>query len=391
MGKTARDVGTTTAATLFSGHNFKDAASIAHTKRGYSAGNGSVMRVSPIGIWGALKSAEETFDTAFNQARLTHFDPRGAACAGMAAVMIRSGVIGMGITVETMISEVFKVIPSEFVDLADSVLVNYSPDNPGDGFMNDSNGTAWVCLAQAVWSLKVARLTGNGLNNFEVAVTSAINLGNDTDTVAAVAGALAGSMLGIQAIPSRWTTYLNGTVDSPFSAEGKRRPTTLRFKYSNLQTYARELLGLKDLAMTKMEPPAPVKQMDSDGVYASNLPGMTGADSDMAVLSLCRTGGLLSNFKVRREVFLIDNTWDNLALDIAVSDCVDTINAWLAEGRKVVVHCHAGRSRTGFILKAWYMDKTGCSHAEAHDWLEARWSLYDPEGNDLFTRFLDNY
>jgi ADP-ribosyl-[dinitrogen reductase] hydrolase len=229
------------------------------------------------------------------------------------------------------------------------------------------------------------------LNNFEVAITSAINLGNDTDTVAAVTGALAGSMLGIQAIPSRWTTYLNGTVDSPFDHQGKRRNTTLNFTYANLQTYARELLGLSDLPLTKMEPPAPVKMLDDDGVYASNLPGMTGADSDMAVLSLCRTAGLLSNFKVRREVFLIDNVWDNLALDVAVNDCVETINAWLAEGRRVVVHCHAGRSRTGFILKAWYMNKTGCSHAEAHEWLENRWSLYDPNGNDLFTRFLDNY
>ena len=39
---------------------------------------------------------------------------------------------------------------------------------------------------------------------------AAIDLGGDADTVAAMTGGLAGAIHGIQAIPSRWTTYLHG-------------------------------------------------------------------------------------------------------------------------------------------------------------------------------------
>ncbi len=59
---------------------------------------------------------------------------------------------------------------------------------------------------------------------------------------------------------------------------------------------------------------------------------------------------------MRREVYLIDKDEDhNLALASVVDDAVKTIDAWLSEGRTVVVHCHGGASRTGLVLRAWLM------------------------------------
>jgi poly(ADP-ribose) glycohydrolase ARH3 len=46
--------------------------------------------------------------------------------------------------------------------------------------------------------------------SYEQAVTRAISLGDDTDTLAAMAGALCGAHLGVQAIPARWIEYLEG-------------------------------------------------------------------------------------------------------------------------------------------------------------------------------------
>lgn len=57
-------------------------------------------------------------------------------------------------------------------------------------------------------------------------------------------------------------------------------------------------------------------------------------------------------------------------------DAVHSIEAFLREGRQVLVHCHGGRSRTGFILKAWYMVRYRASHDEAHSWLESVWPHY---------------
>ena len=45
-------------------------------------------------------------------------------------------------------------------------------------------------------------------DSFEEAVTSAIALGDDTDTLAAMAGALAGAHLGLAGVPARWVDRL---------------------------------------------------------------------------------------------------------------------------------------------------------------------------------------
>jgi ADP-ribosyl-[dinitrogen reductase] hydrolase len=59
-----------------------------------------------------------------------------------------------------------------------------------------------------------------------------------------------------------------------------------------------------------------------------------------------------------------------------VRDAVDAIDALLAEGRTVVVHCHGGHSRTGLVLKAWAMRTNGFTEREAHVWLAERWDQY---------------
>jgi ADP-ribosyl-[dinitrogen reductase] hydrolase len=76
-------------------------------------------------------------------------------------------------------------------------------------------------------------------------------------------------------------------------------------------------------------------------------------------------------------VFLIDQAGEsNAALVAAVTDAVDSIDALLAEGREVVVHCHGGRSRTGLALKAWAMRTNGWTERQAHEWLASRWYRY---------------
>ena len=47
----------------------------------------------------------------------------------------------------------------------------------------------------------------------------AISLGGDTDTIATMAGAIAGAYYGIEAIPQHWIDYSEGTSDAVQMAE----------------------------------------------------------------------------------------------------------------------------------------------------------------------------
>lgn len=48
--------------------------------------------------------------------------------------------------------------------------------------------------------------------SFEGAVTDAVNLGGDADTIGAITGGLAGALYGAQAIPERWRRALNAEI-----------------------------------------------------------------------------------------------------------------------------------------------------------------------------------
>ena len=45
-------------------------------------------------------------------------------------------------------------------------------------------------------------------NSYKDCVLLAVNLGDDTDTVAAIAGSLAGALYGLKSIPSSWLNTL---------------------------------------------------------------------------------------------------------------------------------------------------------------------------------------
>lgn len=59
-------------------------------------------------------------------------------------------------------------------------------------------------------TLKAATWCFVNTNSYEACVLAAVNLGDDTDTTAAVAGALAGTTYGLKAIPQKWIDTLRG-------------------------------------------------------------------------------------------------------------------------------------------------------------------------------------
>jgi ADP-ribosyl-[dinitrogen reductase] hydrolase len=360
--RTARDVGITTRASL--AHT--DWRTVPADGR-RSAGNGALMRSFVLAA--ALLDEPDSAmvrDVVLAHAALTHPDPAAGWGAWIAVEMCRTAIRGGDplAVLDGLVAALPGTVRSGFAPLLGT---RWHPDQA-----HPSNGSVWGCLAEAVWALRAT-------SSFEEAVVAAINRGGDTDTVACVTGALAGARYGVQRIPSRWTTYVHGHVDT---LTGPRRYTA-----AELQRLAVQLLGLADKPETEPESPAGPLEV-APGLHAADLGGAATVPTDWAVVSLCRTGATFADHGVRRQVFLVDQPGDhNHALADAVDDAVRSIDAFLAEGRPVVVHCHGGRSRTGLVLKAWKMRADGVSEREAHDWLAARWHRYH-DRNATFVEML---
>jgi ADP-ribosyl-[dinitrogen reductase] hydrolase len=366
----ARDIGNITRMSL-SQSDYRTAAEKAHEYLGQSGGNGSVMRTAPLGLLGVRWGRDLTMSIAREQSALTHLDPFAQWSSAVVAETIRALILGADF--ETALSGALSETPEDEGSLLNFVL---HPDwDPSDTDM--PNGTALICLAQAVWSIRTT-------TSFEDAVVRAINLGGDTDTVAAVCGAMAGAMYGVQRIPARWMTYVHGSVRQP-SGE------VVTYRQHDLIRIAHQLLGKPEREMTPFEPVVPVSQIHDIGVFASNASGACHTDPDFGVVSLCRMEDKLQHVPHRREFYILDS-WgrgQNPHLDAVCEDAVNAVDAFLREGKNVLVHCHGGRSRTGFILKAWYMRRYKVDHFEAHEWLEERWPHY-VTWNDDFENFLSN-
>ena len=368
---TATDVGTITRFALSTpGHD--GAAERAHVANGNrSAGNGTIMRAVPVALATLDGTDADAVALAVDQARLTHHDPDTHVGAALHVLMIQAWIRGEDpdAAVAAHLDSLDPEVAVRWRTLLDPA---WEPIDATTG-----NGTVWTCLAQALWAVR-------GADSFAEAVTRAIDLGDDADTVGCVAGALAGARFGVQAIPSRWTTYLQGTVDTP---DG-----TQRYDGAALQDLGRLLLGRSVVAPSVPErAKSPVRVHDEVPLHAADWKGALEAPTDWAVVSLCRVHGELADHPVRREVFLIDRyaETDNHDPLAALTDAVDSIDAFLAEDpdRPVLVHCHGGHSRTGFVLKAWAMRRHGWDEDEAHAWLAERWPHLE-RNNAVFVRVL---
>ncbi len=362
--RTAKDVGTQTRAALGSGLAWDEAARdyFARHPTG-AAGNGGLMRATPSAVYFARHDRATSMRAARELTAITHGDPAAQWGAAIYHAMLHAAFRG---------DDPFDALHAVLADLPDDQHRFVSMLAPGWKPEDTElpNGSVWACLAQAVWAVRTT-------DSFARALVAAIQLGHDTDTVAGVTGGIAGAIYSIQAIPSRWTTYLHGYIP------GHDGPLRL----TDLQLLTFELLGEEVTARYPSGPPIGPTEI-APGIYAANMAGAETADPDAAIISLCRIDDSFVHHSARRDIYLIDKEGDhNAGLGHAVADAVDTIDAFRAEGRDVVVHCWGGASRTGLVLRAWLMRTHGYDEASATNHLQERWPTLGL-WNETFTEFL---
>jgi ADP-ribosylglycohydrolase len=191
-----KDIGLQTEDVLTNGMPWDLAAAIHFQVSRRAAGNGSLMRASTSAVYFARAGRTATMDAARRIAALTHGDR--AAWEGTAVFheLVRLTLAGAD-PIGALPDVLDLVHPDHRRRYATVLADDWHPDQA-----TELNGAVWPCLGSAVWALRTT-------NSFEDALRAAIDVGGDTDTVAAVTGGLAGAYYGWEAVPTRWTDPLH--------------------------------------------------------------------------------------------------------------------------------------------------------------------------------------
>jgi ADP-ribosylglycohydrolase len=181
------------------------------------AGGGSLARTAPIGVFLAHDDRARML-ASFEDSALTHFDPRcQLACAAFNAALARaleggplqpgelvtaalSGLSVASATLGRLQGDYVQEISSANTQLREDLALarQEDPQLYGPGVhMHRQAGLVRVAFRLAFWELLHAP-------TFEAALVDVVNRGGDTDTNAAITGALLGAFHGEDAIPPPW-------------------------------------------------------------------------------------------------------------------------------------------------------------------------------------------
>ena len=370
---TAKDVGIQTRQVLRSAtrsvgtqptaEGLRTAAAQLHRRTGRTAGNGSLMRTAPVAL-ARLDDPAGLVEAAAALSALTHADPEAGEACVLWCLAIRHAVLhgtfdGLRAGLEQLPEE-RRAVWAGRLDEAEA--------RPPSSFTH--NG--WVVEAlQGAWSAisRTAVPTRDGnrafpADHFRLALEAAVRGGNDTDTVAAIAGSLLGARWGASALPSAWRRLLHGWPGvrahdlvrlAVLSAQGGL-PDRAGWPSASAVDYSR-WPGWTTLARHPHDP-----QVWLGGVGAlDRLP-----DGVDAVVSLCRLGadevpaaGVRPEDHV--EVWLVDDIHPdkNPNLAFTLQDAASAVAALRAEGRTVLLHCVQARSRTPTVAALYGALVTG--------------------------------
>lgn len=153
--------------------------------------NGSLMRSSPLGLFGAALPRAELARIAAADSTLSHPD---AVCQAACAVYVTTiaDAITTGLPGAALYERAMRFAADTPVRATLEAAARGLPDSDGE-----NQGWVRIALQHAFFHLQHA-------TDFEAALVQTVRMGGDTDTNAAIAGALLGATLGEAAIPARW-------------------------------------------------------------------------------------------------------------------------------------------------------------------------------------------
>jgi ADP-ribosylglycohydrolase len=319
-----------------------------------SAGNGTLMRTTPI-VLGYLHDPAGLTAAATAYSLITHGDPQAAQACVLWNHAQRHAILTGELDIRVGLAELPPRDAQVWLDRIEAA-ERSSPAELG------SNG--WVVRAlQAAWSA-ISRTPQDGPEHFAQALEAAVRAGDDTDTVAAIAGGLLGAAWGVAAIPARWRRLLHGWP-------GITGQELLRRTAGALAGGGAPGQWPQVDRMAYGGRPVVVQHPDDEGVWIGNYAGLAELPDEVdAVVSLCRMGTAELPSRIRAEhhveVWILDEAdpAQNPHLGFVIDDTVALLEAWRAAGRNVYLHCVHAHSRTPLLAVAYGSRVSGRSGPE---------------------------
>ena len=162
----------------------------------YDNGNGALMRILPLAF-----VCESPWDPEIREvAGLTHNHPISHTCCWIYVYLAQALLSGQSLELAlSLLSAYVSEVDSDIRKVIKGFLKDPKPRDEvkSTGYVVDT-------LDAAIWALRTT-------DNYRDCILTAVNLGGDTDTIAAVAGGLAGIMYGFDkddGIPWTWIQHL---------------------------------------------------------------------------------------------------------------------------------------------------------------------------------------
>ena len=356
----ASDIGVQTSAVLDAarhgsspaGARLAEAAAAYAARNARSAGNGALMRTAVVGLT-RLEDRDATATAARAVAALTHADPLAGDAAVLWSEAVRLAVVERRLDLRSGLD----LIPRErrhdwstWIEAAETKpMATFTPN----GFTVTALQAAWAAITQTPVPEDAPARASYPCQHLQHALHNAVRIGDDTDTVAAIAGGLLGAFWGQSAIPLTWVRTVHG--------------------WPGLR--ARDLVGLAVLTANRgrsdsagwptaehIEYGEPARRAVHHPIDEAVLLGTenTTEHDATAVVSLFRRGRLdvpLEGIEPANqvEVRLLDSSSEeaNPNLVFTLADTAAFVDELRQEGHRVLVHCVAAQQRTPSVGAAY--------------------------------------
>ncbi len=365
------------------------AAADAYTARNRnSAGNGSLMRTGIVAL-AYLDDPTDMVKAVTLISSLTHSDPECVEacilwCSGIRTAVLDGTFDG--------VRQGLQLLPPDRRELwagrLDEAEANPPHHWPSNGYVVTALQAAWSAITRTPVPELRPEHDSFPAQHFQLATEAAVRAGNDTDTVAAIAGALLGARWGVSAIPLAWQQAVNGWPKMTGPDLVRLAVLTARKGLDDTDGWPSaprvKIPGYAGKSYTAQHP-------EDDGLYLGNLPvtEYTGEVPVDAAVSLCRVGQapIFSGTDVEHvRVWLVDKEGANANLHYVLHQAALEIYRLRQAGKRVFVHCVAGRSRTPAVAAAYsaflgthpHDALVGIYRALGEHWtLLAHWQLHD--------------